>query len=300
MNVGKEFERIERSLPRGGRFTVSQRYGRECRVSVGGRYCCRCGIRCTCGFSPPIHLQQSKKEGVVFPNRPAHIAARLVDDVTGRFLEPCTLVGQTQRFHPIAPVVFPRFSVVEICSGFGHRRKLSAARSAEFGRVSNGLQLDLLNRLRNDSQRAIGDSEIVIIDAIQHEVVVTGALPVRGEFGEARGTSDQGGEQSQTRNVPDIVINLHRQFVNLALGECPFDRSRSLCQLTARCFKDGDFGSDGRGCQRLIDDDLLCCFHGKVVDFMRFETGSPELHRIVSRVDGHEPVKPHIVRECFT
>src|SRR5439155_25574576 len=67
MNVGKEFERIERSLPRGGRFTVSQRYGRACRVSVGGRYCCRCGIRCTCGFSPPIHLQQSKKEGVVFP-----------------------------------------------------------------------------------------------------------------------------------------------------------------------------------------------------------------------------------------
>ena len=27
MNVGKEFERIERSLPRCGRFTVSQRYG---------------------------------------------------------------------------------------------------------------------------------------------------------------------------------------------------------------------------------------------------------------------------------
>src|SRR5439155_25315133 len=95
MTVGKEFERIERSLPRGGRFTVSQRYGRECRVSVGGRYYCRCGIRCTCGFSPPIHLQQSKKEGVVFPNRPDHIAPSLVEDVTWRFLEPCSLADPT-------------------------------------------------------------------------------------------------------------------------------------------------------------------------------------------------------------
>ena len=95
MNVGKEFEGIERSLPRGGRFPGSQRYGRECGVSVGGRYCCRCGIRCTCGFSAPIDLQQSKKEGVVFPNRPARIAAKLIDNVTGRFLETGTLIGQT-------------------------------------------------------------------------------------------------------------------------------------------------------------------------------------------------------------
>src|SRR5437762_3525590 len=84
------------------------------------------GWPCDRNFSPPVHLQQSKKEGVVLPNRPAHIAAKLIYDVTGRFLEPCTLVGQTQRFHPIAPVVFPRFSVVEICSCFGHRRELSS------------------------------------------------------------------------------------------------------------------------------------------------------------------------------
>src|SRR5207245_10958354 len=130
--------------------------------------------------------------GLVFPNRPAHVAAKLIDHVTGRFLEPGTLIGETQRFHPIASMVIPRFSVVDICSGFGHRRELSAARSAEFGRVSDRLQLDLLNRLWNDSQRAIGYRESVIIDAIQHEVVVTGALRVRGEFVETRRTSAQG------------------------------------------------------------------------------------------------------------
>src|SRR5262245_40059822 len=57
MNIGKELQRIERSLPRSGRFPVSQRYGRECGVSVGGRYCCRRGIRCTGGFPAPIALQ---------------------------------------------------------------------------------------------------------------------------------------------------------------------------------------------------------------------------------------------------
>ena len=84
----------------------------------------------------------------------------------------------------------------------------AAERAAEFRRIGRGLQLELVERVdaREDDDRL--QPGLVVVDAVEHEVVVARALAVgrerrRGAPGEAAGAVDVGaGDSAQDARAP--------------------------------------------------------------------------------------------------
>src|SRR5207244_8894367 len=137
---------------RGGRFARSQRNARKRRISRGSWNGCRSCIRTACSFSSAVGLEQAEEKRALLENRSAEITTELIQRISQRLAQSCAVVGQTQRLHPVASMIFPAFTVILIRSRARDGRKLSATRPAEFRGVRHRLDLDLLNSFRNDPE----------------------------------------------------------------------------------------------------------------------------------------------------
>src|SRR5262245_58810661 len=72
------------------------------------------------GFAPRIFFQQSEKECSVRKDRPASVGAELIHTKTGRMVYLSALICQTNRFHPVSPVVLPQLSMQLVRSALCH------------------------------------------------------------------------------------------------------------------------------------------------------------------------------------
>ena len=79
-----------------------------------------------------IFFQQTEKECTIRKDRPAPVGSELIHRKTGRLFYLGALICQTDRFHPVSPVVLPELAVQLVRSTFGYQGNLCAAASAEF------------------------------------------------------------------------------------------------------------------------------------------------------------------------
>src|ERR1051326_6123378 len=60
--------------------------------------------------------------------------------------------------------------------------KVGTAAVPEFRRISESLDLDLRNRFRKGSRRVERNGKVIVIDPVQHKIVVSGTLAVGREL----------------------------------------------------------------------------------------------------------------------
>ena len=148
---------------------------------------------------------------------------------------------------------------------------LRAARASELRGVGARLDLDFLHGFRNHGGHAEGHAEVVVVDAIDCEIVIASALPVGGELVGSRCARHCRGQQGQPRDVAGAVINLERQVLNNTLRKRPFDGCRCFFQLHARSVRDRHFGGNGSNNHLLVDDHFLGGRYRDVFDLLGFE-----------------------------
>src|SRR5439155_16638974 len=121
-------------------------------------------------------------------------------------------------------------------AAFGDGGELNAGVPAEFGSVCCRLNLDFLHGFGNGSGGADRDAQIVVVDAIDHKIVVTGALAVARKLVGTGCTVYRWREKSQTGNIATQVINLHRQLGHNAVRKSALDSGVRFFEVRAwRC-----------------------------------------------------------------
>src|SRR4030095_2402709 len=87
-------------------------------------------------------------------------------------------ISEGQGLHPVSAIVVPGFSVKRVGPTSRNCLYLCAAVAAEFRRIGCSLDLKLSNSLWNDSITVQGQSEIVVVCAVNEEVVIPRALTI--------------------------------------------------------------------------------------------------------------------------
>ena len=147
-------------------------------------------------FRAAVGFHVGEEEQLVLEDRSAQAAAGLVLVEPRRAGQAVALVRERHRNQRVALPVFVGFAVESVGAAARDDLELAAAVAAELGGVRLRLHLEFAGGFGSHAIVAEGHAGIVIVDSVQQEIVVAGALPVDGDAG-GTGSADRGGGQQR-------------------------------------------------------------------------------------------------------
>src|SRR5262249_54992930 len=151
---------------------------------------------------------RGKEETFVLQNWTAHISTPAVEVKARVSVIAGATVADNSRvllqgvegvqFSILQELVYPAVKIVS--AALGHGNKLAARRMAVLGRELILQQREFRHRFGGDIDLRPGNYLVVIVHAIDHEIVIAGALPAdrtTGAHTHAAAAGDVGGQQSQ-------------------------------------------------------------------------------------------------------
>src|SRR6185312_15924607 len=121
---------------------------------------------------------------------------------TRRAGEAVALVRQRNRRQGIALPIFVRLPMEGVGAAARDHLNLAAAISSEFRRIGLGLYLELACRFRSYPVIAQSYAGVVVIDAVQQEIVIASALAVDGHARRPGAASGSGSQQRKLVYIP--------------------------------------------------------------------------------------------------